>query len=63
MRLDRVGCVTGAENHRSVGVAKRLGMQVVAEEAVPRDDGSGTVVVVILQVDRDRRFSRRESRS
>jgi RimJ/RimL family protein N-acetyltransferase len=53
MRLDRVGCVTNAENDRSVAVARRLGMNVVAEVTGPRDDGRGTVAAVLLMVGLD----------
>jgi RimJ/RimL family protein N-acetyltransferase len=53
MRLDRVGCVTNAENDRSLAVARRLGMNVVAEVTGPRDDGHGTVTAAILTVGRD----------
>jgi hypothetical protein len=53
MRLDRVGCVTNAENDRSVAVARRLGMNVVAEADMPREDGRGTAVAVLLVVCRD----------
>jgi RimJ/RimL family protein N-acetyltransferase len=43
MALDRVGCVTGAANLRSVGLAERLGMTFIAEENVPGDDGTPAV--------------------
>jgi RimJ/RimL family protein N-acetyltransferase len=54
MRLNGVGCVTNAENDRSVAVARRLGMEIVGEVSGPRDDGVGTVVATILRVDRER---------
>lgn len=53
MGLDRVGCVTNAENRRSVAVAERLGMTVLEETAVRRDDGGGFVKALLLQVTRD----------
>jgi RimJ/RimL family protein N-acetyltransferase len=52
MGLDRVGCVTGAENLRSVALAQRLGMSLVTEAPVQRDDGNGTVAVAVFQVSR-----------
>ncbi len=52
MQLDHVGCITNADNHRSVALARRLGMHVVAQEIEPRDHEDGGVVVVILVVDR-----------
>jgi RimJ/RimL family protein N-acetyltransferase len=52
MGLDRVGCVTGAENLRSVALAQRLGMSLVTEAAVQRDDGNGMVAVAVFQVTR-----------
>jgi RimJ/RimL family protein N-acetyltransferase len=53
MELDQVGCVTNPANGRSVALARRLGMNVMTEVAVPRDDGNGTVVAVILMVSRN----------
>lgn len=47
-----VGCVTDAENRRSVALARRLGMTVVGETAVP-PDGNGTVTALLLQVTSD----------
>jgi RimJ/RimL family protein N-acetyltransferase len=52
MGLDRVGCVTGAENLRSVALAQRLGMRFVTEAAVQRDDGNGMVAVAVFEVSR-----------
>src|SRR6266511_2401679 len=51
--LDRVGCATNAENRRSIGVAERLGMSVIAETMVPNDDGTRMVAALLLQVDRN----------
>ena len=48
MRLDRVGCVTNAENDRSLAVARRICMNVVAEITGPRDDGQDTVAAVLM---------------
>jgi predicted RNA-binding Zn ribbon-like protein len=45
MALDRVGCVTNAENVRSVRLADRLGMSVIAEALVPGDDATRMVTV------------------
>jgi RimJ/RimL family protein N-acetyltransferase len=52
MGLDRVGCVTGAENLRSVALAERLGMRFVTEATVQRADGNGMVAVAVFQVSR-----------
>jgi len=53
MQLDRIGCVTRADNHRSIAVARRLGMNDVAKETVPRGEGDIAVTAVILEVDRN----------
>jgi RimJ/RimL family protein N-acetyltransferase len=53
MGLDRVGCVTNAENRRSTDVAERLGMSVITEISVPSDDGTRIVTALLLQVDRN----------
>jgi RimJ/RimL family protein N-acetyltransferase len=50
MGLDRVGCVTNAENRRSVAVAERLGMNVITETMVPSDDGTSMVAALLFQV-------------
>jgi RimJ/RimL family protein N-acetyltransferase len=52
MGLERVGCMTHAENRRSIAVAERLGMTVIGETSVARDDG-GVVIALMLQVSRD----------
>ncbi|MDQ1508211.1 MAG: hypothetical protein QOG50_55 [Actinomycetota bacterium] len=52
MALDRVGCVTGAENRRSVALAERLGMSFITEAMVQRDDGQGVVAVALFQIAR-----------
>jgi RimJ/RimL family protein N-acetyltransferase len=52
MALDRVGCVTGAENRRSVALAERLGMSFITEAMVQRDDGQGLVAVALFQIAR-----------
>ncbi len=54
MGLDRVGCVTSAENRRSIGVAERLGMSFVTEASVPSDDGTHQVTAAVFQLDRAR---------
>jgi RimJ/RimL family protein N-acetyltransferase len=53
MALDRVGCVTTAANLRSVELAERLGMRIIATAAAERDDGNGTVSVSVFQLARD----------
>jgi RimJ/RimL family protein N-acetyltransferase len=53
MELDHVGCVTNPANGRSVALARRLGMNLMTEVAVARDDGHGSVVVAILMVSSD----------
>jgi len=52
MALDRVGCITGAENHRSVALAERLGMSFITQAMVPRDDGQGLVAAALFQIAR-----------
>jgi RimJ/RimL family protein N-acetyltransferase len=52
MQVVRVGCVTDAQNHRSVAVARRLGMNLVGQEAV-RGEGVRDAAALILQVDRN----------
>ena len=41
MALERVGCVTNAENLRSVALAERLGMSLIMTLPVRRYDGRG----------------------
>lgn len=53
MAIDRVGCVTGAENLRSVAVAERLGMSFIAEADLQRDDGNGTALAALFQIARE----------
>jgi RimJ/RimL family protein N-acetyltransferase len=53
MGLDRVGCVTNVGNGRSVAVAERLGMTVLGETALLREDGAAFVTALMLQVTRD----------
>jgi RimJ/RimL family protein N-acetyltransferase len=53
MRIDAVGCVTDAQNARSIAVARRLGMNVVGEQEVAMDGGAGSAVALILAVDRE----------
>jgi ribosomal-protein-alanine N-acetyltransferase len=53
MGLDRVGCVTNAQNRRSISVAERLGMSAITETSVPSDDGTRMVTALLLQVDRN----------
>jgi RimJ/RimL family protein N-acetyltransferase len=53
MALDRVGCVTNAENRRSLALAHRLGMRLITEATVPRDDGKGHVRVALLEIAHD----------
>jgi len=52
MALDRVGCVTGAENLRSVALAERLGMSFITEAPVQREDGKGTASAALFQIAR-----------
>jgi RimJ/RimL family protein N-acetyltransferase len=59
MRVQRVGCVTNAENRRSVALAERLGMTAIATTAVPRDDGTGNVSALLLQLSRSEWHVRR----
>jgi RimJ/RimL family protein N-acetyltransferase len=54
MRLPAVGCVTNRENTRSVAVALRLRMEVVAEQQGLRDDGAKSIVALLLRIDRGR---------
>ncbi len=51
-QIGGVGCVTNVDNRRSVALARRLGMNAVAEAIEPWDDGDGGVAVLILRVDR-----------
>jgi RimJ/RimL family protein N-acetyltransferase len=61
MGVDRVGCVTNAQNRRSIGVAERLGMSVITEASVPSDEGTRTVSVLLLEVARSDWFAIRDS--
>jgi RimJ/RimL family protein N-acetyltransferase len=63
MALDRVGCVTGAANVRSVALAERLGMTFVAEADAPRDDGSGVVSAKLFQIPHTDWLAARNERS
>ena len=54
MRLDRVGCVTNADNSRSVAVARRLGMVAFARQTGLSDDGVRTVTGLLMATDRER---------
>jgi RimJ/RimL family protein N-acetyltransferase/SAM-dependent methyltransferase len=54
MRIPAVGCVTNRENARSVNLARRLQMEVIAEQQVLRDDGRRRVDALLLRVDRSR---------
>lgn len=54
MRLDRVGCVTNADNDRSLAVARRLGMAAFARQTGLGDDGVRTVTGLLMATDRDR---------
>ena len=53
MALDRIGCVTSADNLRSIGVTERLGMRFITEASVPSDDGTRMVIVHAFQVASD----------
>jgi len=53
MQLDRIGCVTRADNHHSIAVARRLGMNDVARETVPQNEGDSAVTALILEIDHD----------
>jgi len=50
MALDRVGCVTDADNLRSVALAERLGMRLIAKVPAPPDDGEGDVTAALFEV-------------
>jgi RimJ/RimL family protein N-acetyltransferase len=63
MALDRVGCITNAENLRSVRVAERLGMTFMAEASVPSDDGTRMVTGKLFQIARDDWLTARKDRS
>ena len=52
MELVRVGSITNAENHRSVAVARRLGMSVIGEARVPRADRTCAVDVLLFHMAR-----------
>jgi RimJ/RimL family protein N-acetyltransferase len=52
MGLGRVGCVTNAENRRSVALAERLGMSFIIEAMVQREDGNGLVSAALFQIAR-----------
>jgi RimJ/RimL family protein N-acetyltransferase len=62
MALDRVGCVTNAENVRSVRLADRLGMNVIAEARVPSDDATRMVTATLFQIARDNWLTARTHR-
>jgi RimJ/RimL family protein N-acetyltransferase len=57
MRLDRVGCVTNADNDRSVAVARRLGMTDFARQTGLSDDGARTVTGLLMATDRQHWWS------
>jgi RimJ/RimL family protein N-acetyltransferase len=63
MALDRVGCVTSAENLRSVRLADRLGMSVIAEARVPSDDATRMVTAILFKVAQDDWLSARNHRN
>jgi RimJ/RimL family protein N-acetyltransferase len=63
MRIERVGCVTNADNHKSVAVAERLGMRRVGETTGPRDDGAGNVRAALFAVTTDEWRTRRAVRN
>jgi RimJ/RimL family protein N-acetyltransferase len=52
MALERVGCVTGAGNQRSVALAERLGMRLISTATVQRD-GGGSALVALYEIARD----------
>jgi RimJ/RimL family protein N-acetyltransferase len=52
MALERVGCVTSAENQRSVALAERLGMRLVTTAPVQRDDG-GAARAALYEIGRN----------
>jgi RimJ/RimL family protein N-acetyltransferase len=52
MGLERVGCVTGAENQRSVALAERLGMRFIGTATVQRDDGA-SARAALYEIGRD----------
>jgi RimJ/RimL family protein N-acetyltransferase len=53
MALDRVGCVTNAENLRSIRVVERLGMRHIEDALLPEDDGTRTVTASLFDIARD----------
>ena len=63
MGLDHVGCVTNAENLRSVAVAERLGMSLITQASVPSDDGTRMVAATLFQIARDDWLTARNDRS
>jgi RimJ/RimL family protein N-acetyltransferase len=63
MALDRVGCVTNADNLRSVAVAERLGLRFITEAPVLREDGKGVVSAALFQIARDEWLAARADRS
>ena len=63
MALDRVGCVTNAENLRSLAVAERLGMSFITEAPVQREDRKGIVSAALFQIARDDWLAARADRS
>jgi hypothetical protein len=63
MALDRVWCITNAQNLRSVRVAERLGMTFMAEASVPSDDGTRMVTGKLFQIARDDWLTARKDRS
>jgi RimJ/RimL family protein N-acetyltransferase len=58
MALERVGCVTSADNPRSVALAERLGMTLIATAPVTRANGEGTVSVSMFHLVRNDWLSR-----
>ena len=63
MGLGRVGCVTNVENRRSVAVAERLGMSVITDTTLARDDGTGTTTARLLHISREDWIANQDSRN
>jgi RimJ/RimL family protein N-acetyltransferase len=63
MGLDRVACVTNAQNLRSIAVAERLGMSVITQASVPSDDGTRMASALLLEIARSDWLALRNNQS